>query len=261
MDDDDGYDLADLIEALEGDLDGKLLGEITPTRFHEDEIQRIMDRISKYWKQSRPRIREVYSAQADASTIENTLIALRDEGRQLLPRGEADVQAWVERVASWHSNRFRVQVKAVAPLDVGPLLRRSAIEPGLRASVRQGVDLIRDIETQTATRISRRVWETYERGESKAVLAKALREEEGFASRRARVVARDQLGKLTGNLDRLRQQEAGVDQYEWSTAGDDRVRREHADRNGERFKWSDPPPDGHPGVPILCRCRARAVIV
>jgi len=209
---DDGYDLPGLIKALESGFEESIVGEIQPTRFHEDELQRIMGAISKYWKRSRPRIREVYSATADAATIEQTLITLRDEGALLLPRGEASIQDWVQRVADWHSNRFRVQVKAVAPIDVGPLLRRQAIEPGLRSSIRQGVDLIRDIETQTATRISRRVWETYERGEGKDALSKALREEEGFSSRRSRTVARDQLGKLTGNLDRLRHAEAGIDE-------------------------------------------------
>jgi SPP1 gp7 family putative phage head morphogenesis protein len=86
---------------------------------------------------------------------------------------------------------------------------------------------------------------------------------------RADLIAVDQVGKLNGQLTENRQQDIGVDSYFWRNVGDERVRGnpaglyssakyDHWDREGEEFKWSNPPQDGHPGQPIRCRCSAEA---
>lgn len=71
---------------------------------------------------------------------------------------------------------------------------------------------------------------------------------------RARLIARDQIGKLNGQLDRQKQTEAGLDSYVWRGALDERERPAHVAREGKVFKWSQPPVDGHPGQPVQCRC-------
>lgn len=76
----------------------------------------------------------------------------------------------------------------------------------------------------------------------------------------AELIARDQLQKLHGKIEEGRQRAAGVERYKWRTQKDDRVRPEHRAREGVTFEWSQPPPDGHPGEPIMCRCYAEAVI-
>lgn len=48
-------------------------------------------------------------------------------------------------------------------------------------------------------------------------------------------------------------------QYIWRTVKDDRVRPEHAAREGQIFSWTDPPDDGHPGEAFGCRCWAEPV--
>jgi SPP1 gp7 family putative phage head morphogenesis protein len=73
---------------------------------------------------------------------------------------------------------------------------------------------------------------------------------------RARLIARDQIGKLDGQLSRQKQTEAGIKGYAWRGALDGRERQTHVDREGVIFLWSEPPPDGHPGQPVGCRCGA-----
>lgn len=46
--------------------------------------------------------------------------------------------------------------------------------------------------------------------------------------------------------------------YVWETQQDERVRDEHANRQGDVFKWSNPPAGGNPGSDYGCRCNARA---
>lgn len=76
---------------------------------------------------------------------------------------------------------------------------------------------------------------------------------------RSRLIARDQNNKLVGDLNQISHQQAGGEEYRWSTSRDARVRTTHAARNGKIFRWSNPPEDGHPGQAIQCRCVAKFI--
>jgi SPP1 gp7 family putative phage head morphogenesis protein len=87
---------------------------------------------------------------------------------------------------------------------------------------------------------------------------------------RAELIARDQVGKLNGELTLNRQTALGIGEYIWRTVKDERVRGNpgglypdaapsHWDREGKKYKWSDPPEGGHPGEAIQCRCFAEPV--
>lgn len=100
-----------------------------------------------------------------------------------------------------------------------------------------------------------------------AELAATLESRFGFAQRQSKFVARDQLGKLNGQVNAARQQELGVTRFTWRCQDDERVRGRpdgkypdanpsHWDRNGEVYSYDDPPEDGLPGEPINCRCWA-----
>lgn len=90
---------------------------------------------------------------------------------------------------------------------------------------------------------------------------------------RARLIARDQVGKLNGILTKNRQQEAQIEMYTWVTAGDERVRASHQLINGKLCRWDNNTvysPDGGktwvsrpiswpqtiPGNAVQCRCQA-----
>lgn len=103
-------------------------------------------------------------------------------------------------------------------------------------------------------------------GETSETIAKALQKEVGVGASKARLFARDQVLKLNGQLTEDRHREAGITQYEWVTAGDERVRPMHRALNGKRFSWDKAPlvsKDGrheHPGGDYQCRCVANPVI-
>lgn len=95
-------------------------------------------------------------------------------------------------------------------------------------------------------------------------LAKKISERLDVTKSKATMLARDQTMKLGGQLTRLRQTQAGIDRFEWSTSGDERVRPEHEELDGEEFAWSDPPDAGDgpaiPGDDPCCRCVAIPVL-
>jgi len=94
---------------------------------------------------------------------------------------------------------------------------------------------------------------------------------QGLSDKHCKLLARDQMGKLNGNITEAQMQEIGLDLYVWSTAFDDRVRDSHAAMEGLLCRWDDASVcsyDGgktwvdrpsaavqlHPGQDIQCRC-------
>lgn len=110
-----------------------------------------------------------------------------------------------------------------------------------------------------------------ERGQGIEQIARRLRERTAISQRRAALIARNELGTAAGQAMRESQREAGVERYIWRCASDKRVRGRpdgyypkssynHWERDGQIFRWDRPPPDGHPGEAINCRCVALAVL-
>jgi len=131
--------------------------------------------------------------------------------------------------------------------------------------VRENTGLIRSLSLSTVRGISREVDEAFVAGLRHEELAKRWRErglpvEFGTLRGRAKVIARDQINKLNGQLTQARQENLGITHYVWRTSGDERVRDRHADLDGQRFAWDSPPDEGHPGHAVQCRCVAEAVL-
>src|SRR6185295_4307099 len=91
-------------------------------------------------------------------------------------------------------------------------------------------------------------------------LAVELKKNFEITESRANLIARDQTLKLNGQLTKIRQQNSGIEEYIWTTSGDERVREEHAELEGTRQRWDTPPLVGHPGEDFQCRCTAFPVI-
>jgi SPP1 gp7 family putative phage head morphogenesis protein len=137
--------------------------------------------------------------------------------------------------------------------------------------VQRNVRLIQHLSDGLYLRVEGSVSQAAINGTTAKALSKELTEQFGFTQRRARLIARDQIAKVTSNLNRMRQQQAGIDSYVWSTSLDERVRGNpsgkyshavpsHWAREGKTYRWDDPPSGGHPGDPVNCRCTARAKI-
>jgi SPP1 gp7 family putative phage head morphogenesis protein len=87
-------------------------------------------------------------------------------------------------------------------------------------------------------------------------------------ARHAKLVALDQVRKVSANVNAARLQALGVEEYVWIHVGGERYPRElHQRYNGRRFRYDDPPiidkhtkERGKPGDLINCRCVARPVL-
>lgn len=103
-------------------------------------------------------------------------------------------------------------------------------------------------------------------GKRWSTISKDLQKQLGIAERHADLLARDQVGKLSGAITEATQVAAGVTEYIWRSSRDERVRDLHDDLNGRTFRHDDPPESGTngerlpPGLPIQCRCWEDPVI-
>lgn len=134
----------------------------------------------------------------------------------------------------------------------------SAVERPIRDLIptfaKANVELVKTVPERYHDRLAKDVREAFESGMHPETLARRFVELDAMAESDARRIARDQIGKLNAQFNQERQESLGVVSYTWRTAKDNRVRDEHADREGQHFDWADPPEDGNPGEPIQCRC-------
>ncbi len=127
--------------------------------------------------------------------------------------------------------------------------------------VDQNVNLISTIPKKSLGHMQNIVLDGFRNGESTKSIIQKIQKVYGDSKSHARLIARDQIAKLNGELSKKQQEDAGVEEYEWSDSGDGRVRYSHKHLNGKRCKWSDPPivdaKTGrrcHPGQDYQCRC-------
>lgn len=201
---------------------------------------------------------EAFARQAARRVVEET--------RRAMIRAGADAQKLTSRLGLVADVRYLVDI---APTE----MHRVALEEFTRANL----DLIVRIPQEWLVGTERWMSSSIRAGARYTAIQDELISRLGISDRHARLIARDQVGKLNGQITETTQQLAGVDSYTWITVGDERVRgnpgglypRAHPSHfalNGKVFKWSDPPISGpgtqrrHPGGPVQCRCFGQPVL-
>lgn len=152
---------------------------------------------------------------------------------------------------------------------------------------KENAKLISSIPRRLHSEVSTMVSDAFRTGTRAGSLAVDIERRFAVSESRARLIARDQIGKLNGDLTRVRQVDLGIDHYIWRTLRDERVRGrpggwyseadpDHWAMDGRKCKWSDSSvvfvdgewvdrdevsgPYAHPGEDIQCRCIAEPVL-
>lgn len=136
------------------------------------------------------------------------------------------------------------------------LFRDEDLKQVVEEAIAANVALIKSIPSRYADQIESTILRGLQEGRRAEQIKQDIAAIGQSTDDRAMLIARDQLGKINSRVSQVRQQKLGITHYTWETSHDERVRSSHRARNGERFSWSEPPPDGHPGQPIRCRCVA-----
>lgn len=186
---------------------------------------------------------------------------IREFARRLFGVAEDMSERVIRAEADRHTERWAASVRNAMGVDIRGIVTAAEVAEPLAVRVAENARLIRSIGEETVSRVERAVYESLSEGASVRGLRRRLEEEIGFEKKRAARIARDQMAKVNSDLSRIRQEEAGVDEYRWSTSRDERVRASHRANEGKTFRWDRPPAStGHPGHDVNCRCVAIAVI-
>lgn len=191
---------------------------------------------------------------ADGRLIREMMAELRAAFGALLNDEAIDRLAHTvgDATSEWSRRQLYRQIKHAFGVD--PFLTEPHLYRRLEAFAAENVSLIKDIPAKTASQIELMVTRAVADGLRWEQVAKELEERFDVARARARLIARDQVGKLYGQVAAERQVALGLTRFAWRNVGDRRVRPLHVERGGNIYLFSKPPDGELPGGPILCRC-------
>lgn len=164
-------------------------------------------------------------------------------------------------------------------------------EEAINAWVSENYNLFKDLNDDYINRINESVYRGVRNDLPYSEIMKEIKDiDQRVFKKRAKLIARDQIGKLNGQLTKKRMAESGLNMYIWRTAFDERVRGRpggkypkaipsHWVMEGKICRWDNASlyaekseikpgkpipwkprtgkmPIAHPGEPIQCRCTA-----
>lgn len=242
--------------------------EIIPTVAQETDLRRLYMRVVNTWAQQwESRIRPVYERTLGESgmrdsveDVEGATESVASALSRLVVEIGPQLEDWVVRVERWHRGKFG-QLFTPVGVKLDTLLGAGDVQVTLEAVLAENVALIRSVNDQMRNGISGAVFRGLSNRTPARDVAREIRKQTGIGSRRSTLIASDQLAKLSGRLDQERQEQMGMDSFEWVHSRKRYPREEHVARNGKIYRWdSAVGRDDPPGRAIRCGCRARPVL-
>lgn len=206
--------------------------------------------------------------------IRNCFEIIRERVKKL---GEDDpLERHIRKCADYTDQRelseWRRSVRSALGLDIVEDYFIGTRYEGMLADwVRRNVSFVTSIEDGFLSDLEQAIIEGFTKGSSIKDISNELQSRFNVSKSKARLLARDQIGTLSSDLTRVRHEAAGVSEYYWDTSGDGKVRPCHAELDGKKFSYSNPPAMWYmtkhgkkysgrrcnPGEDYQCRCIAR----
>jgi len=192
---------------------------------------------------------------------------------------DAEVQAIAREYAVQVDLHNRGQLSKVFRnvLGVDLVADNPAIDKAITAHIIENTELIKNVSSEFLRETQRIINDGFRRGLRAEEISKQILGKTDLAGKatpskkainRANLIARDQINKLNGQINKVRQQSLGINKFTWITAGDERVRDTHR-IDGSIFTWDSPVSTNsnkvkpgfnlNPGEDINCRCYAEPI--
>ena len=212
--------------------------------------------------------------------VDQIIQSLTAFGTVQAERLAASLEARATSISNWNKESFAKAMRQVIGVDVfAPSASQSeALRVELGSWARENARLIKSIPQDMLMQVEGIAQRGLRSGRSQRDIAADIRSRFEVTESRAKLIARDQVAKLNGDLTRSRQQAIGIDMYVWRDSDDSRVREDHSVMDGKLCRWDDPTvysDDGgeswrsrggiggvqlHPGEDYQCRCGAQAYL-
>ena len=196
-----------------------------------------------------------------AQSLEQVFKNLRESLIGVGREAEFLSRQFVQGVDNVNKQRFYRGVEQAIGVNIQSIIQNEDLTDILRASVSENVNLITSIPQEYLKNIESIVYRGTTSGLNATSMIEEIVKQGRSTAKRAKLIARDQTSKINSTLSQKRATNLGAEEYVWRTAGDERVRPNHATKNGKVFRYNNPPRDtGHPGHDIQCRCVAQPII-
>lgn len=197
-------------------------------------------------------------ADSPPDDVERVIADIREEFKFKFPEGFEKTEA--EKAGESASNVNREQVKSqIKAVGIDAFQDSPIAGDMLKDFTRTNVKLITSLSETAFTRIEDVVQRGLVTGARHGTIAKQIEKEFDISRSRAKLIARDQVSKLNGQLTRQRHKSNGITHEIWRTVKDERVRPEHEDRDGQKYSIETGIEGEFPGEPVNCRCYAEPV--
>lgn len=165
------------------------------------------------------------------------------------------------QVSSFNKVEVTRQLRGVLGVDI--FVGEPELAEAMAAAISESTALIKTVPARYFEKVEGITMRSFRTGSRASEVGKEISARFGVSAKRGAFIARDQTNKLNGQLTRNRQINLGVKGYIWRTALDERVRDDHADLEGTKHSWDNPPVVDmrtgrreHPGGDFNCRCTA-----
>jgi SPP1 gp7 family putative phage head morphogenesis protein len=236
-------------------------------RLHELVMQHVGTKI-ELWQGSASRHDDLSWEEDYSEEIAQAMEETRREFEAEYPKSEQKriVEDVAKRTSNHQQEQLRRQMKAALGIDI------VHAEPWIAQSISrftaENVSLIGSIESTALHQVETLLLRDITAGRRHEEISDDIEARFGVSESRASLIARDQCLKFTGELNKRRQADLGMRSFRWATSRDNRVREEHAAREGKIFPWdvgADVEESGRDGsfpgtAGVNCRCTAEPVI-
>ncbi len=201
------------------------------------------------------------------SDFERLSVTLQDDFNATMPTVARYADDAYGRTDELHKQRWRTIINATYAID--PFLLEDWQNGFIRAFVNNNVLLMKNASEDMIKGITQAVLTGAKSGVRPAEIQKQIQKQFNVTKSRARLIARDQVSKLYGQINRQRQADIGVVRYQWGDSDDSRVRHSHALNDNKIMQWKNNNVElsggkwvtraGYKGVPgedYQCRCVA-----
>jgi len=156
-------------------------------------------------------------------------------------------------IALWNEKKFdKKKVYRILGINNLPAGTELGIVNGWTV---ENLELIKNVNVEQLQKIKALLYRSLRDGSRASDITRAIAKIMKSSVNRASLIAVDQTLKLNGQLDRVKNENAGIEKYIWRTSKDEAVRAKHRAREGKSYFWSKGPPGGqNPGQEVHCRC-------
>lgn len=161
---------------------------------------------------------------------------------------------------------FYKRVAAKTGINVADLITKEGMKPTTNALVTETAQWIKTLRDDTFQKFTNNTLFAMSQGESLDTIVSQFDDVVAERKNHAKFLARNQVQNYNSITTKIRAQNLGITKAIWETAGDERVRPSHADREGKEFDLAEglySSVDGIyllPGTDYNCRCTYTMII-